>query len=84
METHMHYEYRLMTPEQREIVLNLRAAKGFPLHAPPHPLTERTYYLLTAVNFEHKHIMSSAERRPNIRNLSWKSSVKPKSKLTRG
>jgi putative transposase len=65
----MPYEYRLMTPEQRKVVLNLRAARGFPLHAPPHPLNERTYYLLTAANFEHKHIMSSAERRTEYQKL---------------
>jgi len=55
----MPYEYRRMTPEQREAVLRLRESRGFPLHAPPHPFKEKTYYMLTAANFEHKHIMSS-------------------------
>lgn len=59
----MPYEYRRMTPEQREEVVRLRATRGYPLHAPPHPLNEKTYYLLTAANFEHRHLMASAERR---------------------
>jgi len=59
----MPYDYRRMAPEQREAVLHLRAAKGYPLHAPPHPLKEKTYYLLTAANYEHRHIIASPERR---------------------
>lgn len=59
----MPYEYRRMTPEQREEAVRLRAAKGYPLHSPPHPMQEKTYYLLTAANFEHKPIMAGAERR---------------------
>jgi hypothetical protein len=39
----MPYESRRMSPEQREIVLRLRESKGYPLHAPPHPLNEKTY-----------------------------------------
>lgn len=59
----MPYEYRRMTPEQREAVVRSRAAKGYPLHAPPHPLKERAYYLLSAANFEHRPIMASPARR---------------------
>ncbi|MGH7600104.1 MAG: hypothetical protein ACREOI_27430 [bacterium] len=59
----MLYDYRHMTPEQRDAIVRLRAAKGYPLHSPPHPLKEKTYYLLTAANFEHRHIMVSAKRR---------------------
>jgi len=65
----MPYEYRRMTPEQRKAVLHLRTSRGFPLHAPPHPLNEKTYYLLTAANFEHKHIMVSAQRRAEFQKL---------------
>jgi putative transposase len=64
----MPYEYRRMTPVQREAVLHLRKARGFPLHA-PHPLNEKNYYLLTAANFEHKHIMAKAERRTEFQKL---------------
>ncbi len=59
----MPYEYRHMTPEQREAIVRLRTAKGHPLHAPPHPLKERAYYLLSAANFEHRPIMASPARR---------------------
>jgi len=65
----MPYEYRRMSPEQREVVLRLRESKDYPLHAPPHPLNEKTYYLLTAANFEHKHIMATPERRTEFQKL---------------
>ena len=59
----MSYEYRRMTREQREATLKERIDKGYPLHAPPHPIKEKSYYLLTAANFEHRHIMAKAQRR---------------------
>lgn len=65
----MPYEYRRMTPEQREAVVHLRKSRGFPLHAPPHPVNEKAYYMLTAANFEHKHIMVSAQRRTEFQKL---------------
>lgn len=65
----MPYEYRRMTREQREAVVQLRAARGFPPHAPPHPFKEKTYYFLTAANFEHKHIMEKPERRTEFQTL---------------
>ncbi len=68
----MPYDYRRMTPEQREAIVRLRAAKGYPLHSPPHPLQEKTYYLLTAANFEHCRIMASAERRSEFQKLTLK------------
>jgi putative transposase len=68
----MPYEYRRMTPEQREAIVRLRATKGYPLHSPPHPLKEKTHYLLTAANFEHQHIMISAERRTEFQKLTLK------------
>jgi putative transposase len=68
----MPYDYRRMTPEQREAIVRLRAAKGFPLHSPPHPLQEKTYYLLTAANFEHRRIMASVERRSEFQKLTLK------------
>jgi putative transposase len=68
-EKHMPYEYRHMTPEQREAIVRLRASRGFPLHAPPHPLDQKTYYLITAANYEHKHIVRSPERRTAFQKL---------------
>ncbi len=66
----MPYEYRRMSPEQREAILRVRAERGYPLHAPPHPLKEKTYYLLSAANFEHRHIMVNAERRTEFQKLA--------------
>jgi hypothetical protein len=47
----MPYEYRRMTPEQREAIVRLRAARGYPLHSPPHPINEKTYY--ATLNYIH-------------------------------
>ena len=67
----MPYNYRRMTPEQREILLKKRAAKGYPLHAPPHPIKKKTFYLLTAANFEHRHIMTAAKRRTEFQRKAF-------------
>ncbi len=67
----MPYEYRHMTSEQREDVLTERAAKGYPLHAPPHPLKEKSYYLLTSANYEHRHIMAEAKRRTEFQKKAF-------------
>ena len=62
----MPYLSRRLTPEERDRVLRERQARGFPLHAPPHPMRASGRYLITAANFEHKHIMFSSERRTDF------------------
>jgi len=57
------YQYRHLTGEQREVLLRHRQERGYPWHAPPHPVREATYYLMSAANFQHAPIMSSEERR---------------------
>jgi putative transposase len=57
------YEYRHLTPEQRQLLVRYRQEHGYPWHAPPHPIREATYYLFTAANFEHSSIMATDERR---------------------
>jgi putative transposase len=59
----MPYDYRTLTPDERDEVLRMRRKCGYPLHAPPHPFREAGRYLLTAANFEHAHIMASLDRR---------------------
>lgn len=59
----MPYEYRKMTQAEREEVLRQRRENGYPLHSPPHPFRDAGYYFISAANFEHAHIMQSAERR---------------------
>jgi putative transposase len=65
----MPYEYRKLTPREREEVVESRKQRGYPLHAPPHPYRENGTYLITAANFEHKEIMHSAERRTKFQEL---------------
>lgn len=62
----MPYEYRKLTPEEREVVVKRRRALGYPLHAPPHPFRFTGRYLITAVNFEHAPIMASLDRRTDF------------------
>jgi putative transposase len=57
------YQYRHLTPKQRELLVRDRQQHGHPWHAPPHPVREATYYLFTAANFEHSCIMATDERR---------------------
>jgi putative transposase len=57
------YEYRQLSPEQRKALVKFRQERGYPWHAPPHPLQKEDYYLLTAANFEHSHIMNTEQRR---------------------
>ncbi len=59
----MPYEYRNLSPEERQELLRIRRERGYPLHAPPHPYREAGYYLITATNFEHVPIMTAPERR---------------------
>ena len=59
----MPYEYRKLSPEERKRVVEERKRRGFPLHQPPHPFREKGAYLITAANFEHVPVMSSAGRR---------------------
>jgi len=59
----MPYEYRKMTPRQRKEVLELRRQRGYPLHAPPHPVRHAGLYLVSAANFEHTPVMAAPERR---------------------
>jgi putative transposase len=58
----MPYDYRRMTPEERETVVEERRRRGYPFHAPPHPYRGPGWYCITAANYEHIHIMSSPDR----------------------
>jgi putative transposase len=62
----MPYEFRKMTREEREEAVRLRCARGYPLHAPPHPIRGHGRYLISAANFEHQHIMRAPERRTDF------------------
>jgi putative transposase len=59
----MPYEYRILSPEEREALVKYRATRGYPFHAPPHPFREAGVYLISAANFEHKAVMKPPDRR---------------------
>lgn len=59
----MSYEYRKMSPEERNEVVDTRKNQGYPLHALPHPYRDIGWYLITGTNFEHKPIMHLPTRR---------------------
>ena len=57
------YNWRNMTVEQRDSVLSLRKLAKRPWHSPPHRLSARTTFHLTAATYEHRHVIGqSAER----------------------
>ena len=62
----MPYEYRRLTPQERDLVLNQRRELGYPLHAPPHPFRDAGRYLISAANFEHVPMMASPDRRTDF------------------
>ena len=59
----MPYEYRRLTPAEREEVVRQRRQRGYPLHSPPHPFRESGAYLITAATYEHAPIVAPEARR---------------------
>ena len=58
------YEWRAMTPKEREEILRLRQQQGRPWHSPPHLRYDGDHsYLLTAACYEHAHIIGTTPRR---------------------
>jgi putative transposase len=63
------YEYRKLSLEERQKLVQERLARGYPPHQPPHPIREETFYLLTAACYEHRHHLHSHERRQTVLDL---------------
>jgi putative transposase len=63
------YEYRRLTPEERDEVVQQRLAKGNPPHSPPHPARGDRLYLLTAACYEHVSHMTAQARRQQVLDL---------------
>jgi putative transposase len=59
------YQYRSLTPEQRQAVVDDRKRLGHPWHRPPHPDCPGEWRLVSAACFEHRHFLQSTER------LAW-------------
>ena len=59
------YDYRKMSPAERQRILEERRARGFPLHAPPHSRGIAGRYLITAACYEHRPIFEHPD------DLSW-------------
>lgn len=65
----MPYEYRKLSPKERDEIVKYRSERGYPLHAPPHPFREAGAYLISAANFEHRAVMKSPARRTEFEAL---------------
>src|SRR5438445_4965407 len=48
------YDYRRMSPAEREAIVAHRRGRGFPLHKPPHLHLGAGWYFITAATFEHQ------------------------------
>ncbi len=57
------YEYRRLSPEEREDVVRARRERGYPAHQPPHPHRDERTYLITAACYEHGSYLNTPERR---------------------
>lgn len=57
------YDYRRMSQEARQQVLEYRRLIRLPLHEPPHFLAENRTYLLTAACFNHHAVLATEPRR---------------------
>ena len=62
----MMYLYRCLRPEERQELVEERLRRGFPPHRPPHPEREAVYYLLTAACYEHRHLLTTVDRRKQL------------------
>ncbi len=60
------YEYRKLSREEREKLVEERLRLGYPPHRPPHLALDQACYLLTAVCYEHRPHMHTTERRQQI------------------
>jgi putative transposase len=56
------YDYRTLTSQQRQEIVNERRRKGYPWHGPPHFPEGDNLYMLTAACYEHRQILTSTER----------------------
>jgi putative transposase len=65
------YEYRKLTPQQRQQLVEERLARGYPPHQPPHPIREERYYLLSAACFEHRGHLHTPERRQTVLDMHF-------------
>jgi putative transposase len=63
------YEYRKLTAEQKAELVEHRLSRGYPPHAPPHPVKDKRLYLLTATCYEHQCYMHSEYRRQQLLNM---------------
>jgi hypothetical protein len=56
------YDYRRMTPAERDAVVELRRQRGSPLHKPPHLKTGEGWFFISGATYEHlPHFSSQAE-----------------------
>lgn len=60
------YEYRNLTPEEKEKLLTQRRTQGVPLHQPPQLQLDDQWYLLTAVCYEHQPHIHSIKRQKHL------------------
>jgi putative transposase len=63
------YEYRKLTAEQRQKLVDERQARGYLPHQPPHLALDESLYLLTAACYQHRPHMHTPERRQTVVDL---------------
>lgn len=57
------YNWRNISPSEREELLNERKAKGFPWHSPPHLQSDLLTYFISAACYQHTPIIGNSKTR---------------------
>lgn len=66
------YEYRKLTPEERQQLVEKRLQREFPPYSPPHPFKNQKFYLLSAACYEHSCYIEPEARRQQVLDLIFK------------
>ncbi|OCR01788.1 transposase [Oscillatoriales cyanobacterium USR001] len=69
------YEYRKLSAEEKAELVRERRSRGFPPHEPPHPVVDKTFYLLTAACYEHRCYLNSEVRRQELIDLLFEAFI---------
>jgi putative transposase len=59
------YDFRKMSPDQRQAISAERRKRGYPWHSPPHLPAAEGFRIITGACYEHRNLLATSER------LAW-------------
>jgi putative transposase len=57
------YRYQNLTSEEKQIILQERRDRGYPLHSPPHQIRNRTLCLIAASCYKYQCFLNEFDHR---------------------